>query len=106
MIGIGPKDKWEYYLEKLSRAALIETVIEMQFFMRACGHASYDREGMVEVLARCKKYGKWTSDAARHQRWRDDPESEIDRNIRRLKAAKKAARTKKRAAQLAKRKQA
>lgn len=105
MIGIGPKDKWQYDLEKLSRAALVEAVIEMQHFLSIYSHGSYDREGMVEILARCKQYGKWANQAARHQRFISDPEGEIDRSIRRLKAAKKAAR-RNRATQLAKRKQA
>ena len=106
MIGIGPKDKWQHDLHKLSRAALVEAVIEMQALLSSYSYGNYDREDITELLYRCKQYGKWANQAARHQRFISDPEAEIDRSIRRLKAAKKAVRTKKRAAQLAKRKQA
>ena len=94
---IGPKDKWESDLQRLSRAALVEVVVEMQWRLQLCS-GSFDREQMTELLDRGKKYGRWANDHALHQRFMADPEAAIDRSIRRLKAAKAAARRKKRRA--------
>ena len=101
MIGIGPKDKWQYDLEKMSRAALVATVGELQWRLSFyCGR--FDRDTMTTILDQCKKYGRWDNDAARHRRFMADPAKATEEFIRRQKSAKAAARRRKKAAKLAK----
>jgi hypothetical protein len=92
---IGPKEKWEADLQKMSRAALVEVVVEMQWRL-ALHYGGFGQECMAEILERCKKYGRWANQAARHQRFIDNPDKVIDQEIRRLQARKKAARRNKR----------
>ena len=92
---IGPKEKWEADLQKMSRAALVEVVVEMQWRLDL-RYGDFGQEPMTELLERCKRYGRWKNEAARHQRFIDNPDKVIDQQIRRLQARKRAARLNKR----------
>ena len=89
MIGIGPIDKWQHDLEKLSRHALIELALELTFFRN-------DRDALADMVARNKRFGRFRSGHERYVRFIADPEKAIATAIRRSKAAKKAAKRKKR----------
>jgi hypothetical protein len=95
IFGIGPKEKWHSDLEKLSRAALVEIVLRMQFRLLLLG-GSFAAEEMAELIEHCKKMGRWANEAAAFQRYLADPKKAIDQTIRRMKAAKAAARRRKR----------
>ena len=98
MIGFhGPKDKWEYDLEKMSRAALVATGGELQWRL-AIYRESFDRDTMSEILDRCKLWGRWDNLSARHARFMADPAKATEQFIRRQKSAKAAARRRKKAA--------
>lgn len=101
MIGIGPKDKWEYDLRKMSRAALVAVVDELHWRVAIYG-GEFGRDTMSTILSQCKLYGRWDNQAAKHARFMADPAKATDQFIRRQKSAKAAARRRKKIARLAK----
>lgn len=95
MIGIGPMDKWEHDLEKMSRAALVALVTDLHFRLHLY-HPIFDRDAMTKLTDEAKQHGRWLNSHARYQKFKADPDKAIAQSIRRSKAAKKAARRNKR----------
>lgn len=100
MIGIGPKEKWEHNLSKLSRAALVILVTDLQWRLRlyssSFDSSSFDNEKMISLIDQAKKYGRWDNAEARYAKFLADPDKAIKQQMRRSRAAKRARRQAKR----------
>ncbi len=88
--GIGPQEKWQNDLSKLSKDALICVVKELAFIGR------YNSERLVEMIASNKTIGRSISASRRYHAFVADPDKAIEQSLRRQLSAKVAARRKKR----------
>jgi hypothetical protein len=86
---IGPKDRWEVELEKVSRSGLV-ALAKVLLLSRSAG-----RKESLEWALWSRKIGRQADLATRIERFLDDPRADTQRSMRRSTAAKKAARRRK-----------
>ncbi len=100
LLGGGPKDRWEYELERLGRSSLV-CVVQRLLFSHSCFFGPLDREHLSKVIAEAKKEGRWENSHRRWERFQADPEGEIEKTLRRQRSAKTSVRRRKAAARRA-----
>ena len=83
-------------MDRLSRYALLSLVRALLRIMS--WHFFVDlTELLPELIVDAKENGRYLSASARHERFMRDPDAYIDQKVRRIRAAKRSARRRKRA---------
>jgi hypothetical protein len=91
----GPKEQWQAEMQRVNKYGLLAFICTLMDHLDALT-GGINRESLLESVRHSKKWGKWDAEHAEHIRFMRDPDKFFDEKIRRIKAAKKAARRRKR----------
>lgn len=93
---IGPKEQWQVELEKVNKHGLLH-LIDLLVYRLSLFTVRIEKEDLLKSIRIAKKYGRTDAALLDYQRMQNDPDRYFAEMKRRSTAAKRSARSRKKA---------